>query len=433
MENNQAELIQQIKKLEKQIEKKESRLEKIIKQSDKQQFKLQELSDTLEKKVIERTRELAIAKEEAEQANKIKSDFLANMSHEIRTPIGGILGVTDILLSDNPSSDQKKYLTLIKESSEGLKNIVNDILDYTKMQAGKYELVSSEFEIKKVFEKIRQVFATEAHAKKLKFEMQLDEKIPDKLLGDHLRVLQILNNLVSNAIKFTSGGYVKIVGSLLIRTNNKVVIKFSVIDSGIGMSEEIQSNLFEAFAQGDISNTKEYQGAGLGLVVAKNLAELMRGKIEFESKEGNGSAFHVNILFPVAQEALAEAQTNSTKQTFKPRTCLIVEDIKINQMVLQSVLKGLNFTSEFANDGVEGVEKAQKNPYDMIFMDIQMPRMDGFEATQKIREFNDTIPIVAVSAAVLPQDKQHSLDAGMNDHVAKPVDRNVLIKAISKF
>jgi PAS domain S-box-containing protein len=388
--------------------------------------------DVSKQKRIEQ--ELIDAKESADKASQAKSEFLANMSHEIRTPLNGIIGLTDIVLQSKLEDQQKEYLQRVKHSSSSLLSIINDILDYSKIEAGKLELIKEKFNIEDITNNLSNLFGYEASKKGLSFNIWIDPKLEHTLIGDSLRISQVLTNFIGNAMKFTHDGFVSLDIKLLEKTTNTMSIRFSVKDSGIGIAKGNQHKLFQAFNQEDGTTTKQYGGTGLGLAISKQLVDMMGGNIEFESVKGKGSKFEFVLPLGYTQEVIdKESETLQHIKLKESKKALVVEDNETNQIVAKSVLEDIGFGVELANDGYEGVKKAKQGNYDMVFMDLQMPNMDGFEATKKIREFDTKTPIIALSAAVMARDKELTRDAGMDDHLSKPIVRQRLQEVVERY
>jgi len=377
-------------------------------------------------------RELEEQKSTAEEANRSKSEFLANMSHEIRTPMNGIIGMTHILEKTTLDEKQAHYLKTINVSSSSLLSIINDILDFSKIEVGKLEIDKIDFSLRELMKNVTNIIEFKAEEKSLNFEIDYDSVSQDNLYGDSLRISQILVNLLNNAIKFTSQGFVKIN-----ITNEDDKFRFEIIDSGIGMTEAQQKKLFQSFSQADSSTTRDYGGTGLGLSISKQLVELMGGKIWAESKIGVGSTFGVELMLPEAKNPISIKKKSKTLsediQTLKGSKILLVEDNKINQEIIIGLLENAGLVIDIANNGKEGVELFRLNNYELILMDMQMPIMDGIEATRIIREINKEIPIIALTANAMKEDIEKTQSVGMNEHLNKPIDVEQLYETLLKY
>ena len=395
--------------------------------SNSQKESLQNYTVDLEKEVRVRTEEIL-------KLSQTKEVFVANMSHEIRTPLNGIIGIVDILLKDQTTSAKvKKRLEIMKHSSKMLSNIVDDILDFSALQSGKVRLFKKEFSMQKMLKYIENVLMPSIQEKNLEFIIELDEDLEDSLIGDEMRLTQVLSNLISNARKFTNEGSISLKVTTLQKDSENISIRIEVSDTGIGMSEEIQKELFTAFIQGDQSNTKEHKGTGLGLVISKKLVELMDGTIFVESQEGKGTSFFVDLSFTYTKSVIDQNKDHTVRVLQEAKKALLVEDEPTNQMVLEFHFKEIGFDIDIANNGFEAIEHVQNKDYDIVFMDIQMPIMDGLEATKRIREFNTTLPIVALSAGVLAENIDASSSAGVNDHISKPIVNKELNRVLDTF
>jgi signal transduction histidine kinase len=381
--------------------------------------------------------ELEKARDEAEQANREKSNFLANMSHEIRTPINIITGMTHLTLGTELLPNQKEYVKNIRDSANLLINIVNDILDFSKAEAGQLNLEMETFSVVDIVNEVHRLHKVMVQTKGIDFilDMQIDPE--DAVNGDPSRLQQILMNLVGNAIKFTENGNVVLGVQKEEETRDMVVMKFSIKDTGIGIEENDQERLFKPFSQIDSSLTRKYGGTGLGLVISKKLAELMHGNITCESESGKGSLFTVTIPFCRARKETAE-EPGPTPLIFAPeklfgKKILVVDDHALNRDLLRVLLGQAGFQVSLAENGLGAIESAMNESFDLILMDIQMPEMDGLAATREIRKAGNTVPIVAMTSHARKADAETSLAAGMNDHLTKPIDLRTLHAMIVKW
>ncbi len=390
-------------------------------------------------------KEIELSREAAEQSAQAKSDFLANMSHEIRTPMNGILGLLHLLSKTPLTEHQKDYLEKALFSTNELLRIINDILDFSKIEAGKLEMETITFTLHDICSELQSLLGHTVHSKNLLFELNEGLFPGTALVGDPLRLKQVLLNLLGNAIKFTSKGKVSLViESAIIRqkvdtertSSHALHCKFIVKDTGIGLSSEQVSGLFSAFSQADSSVTRKYGGTGLGLAISKRIVEMMRGNIWVESSLGHGSSFFFTAIFPVA--AMQENDTPllsmpvSTEQKMHHEHLLLVEDNQINQIIAEELLKTVGYTLDIANNGQEALDMLAKSSYAAVLMDIQMPVMDGLSATKAIRaqqQFTD-LPVIAMSAHAMSGDKEKSLQHGMNDHITKPISPEILYSTL---
>lgn len=389
-------------------------------------------------------RDITQRKKDAEEllrAQKAKEQFLANISHEIRTPINGIAGMANLLSKSPTPEEQTTYLTAIKSASENLKVIINDILDLASIDSGKLKFEKIGFNVKDLLTSLINAFAFQAREKGLELAFYLEEKTNIILVGDPVRLNQILINLISNALKFTPTGSIRIDCSVEKQTNQRCIAHFRITDTGIGIPEDKLVTIFESFSQADESVTRKYGGTGLGLTIVKQLTELQNGSISVKSEEGKGSVFSVSIPYTigissdVAKAGLAQKK-KTIQNSLKGLTVLLVEDNDINRLYASSILRTWGCIVEMAENGYVAVVKLKHAQFDIVLMDIQMPIMDGFEATKAIRAGDggkNQIPIIALTANATKKDVEKCLEAGMNDCVSKPFTPEDLFQALVTY
>ena len=382
--------------------------------------------------------ELETATAEAKKLAIVKDQFLANMSHEIRTPLNAIKGFGDLLLETPLNNEQQQYAAIIKDSSKNLLHIVNDILDISKIEAGKLRIESKEFNLEQILQAIDYIFFNEAADKKVQYSWKINTGVPLQIKGDPDRLSQVLINLVGNGIKFTQQGYVSTTVFINSDAKDKIWIVFEVKDSGIGIPSDKQEEVFQRFEQLITDNKPITQGTGLGLSIVKNLTHMMGGSISVESELGKGSLFKVLLPFEkVTSLPLPDKNdiNNTTpRRKYNGSLALVVDDNKVNQLLVKQMLGGLDVLCDFAINGEEALNILEKKSFDIIFMDIQMPQMDGYRTIAAIRNKNkiDT-PVVAMTAFAMPGEKEKCIAAGMDDYLSKPLEYNELISVLEKF
>ncbi|MBT3259446.1 MAG: response regulator, partial [Deltaproteobacteria bacterium] len=405
------------------------------------------IRDVTERKELERA--ILEKKRSAEEATKAKSQFLANMSHEIRTPLNGIIGMAELALDTELDDNQKNIFQTINAEAGALQDVINEILDFSKIEAGKFDIENIPFDLRVTVEDVANSFAHRAEQKGLNYISFLSPNVPPRLIGDPARLRQIMVNLMGNALKFTHKGELYFKGELVEELEDRVKIRFSIKDTGIGIPEDRQATIFEGFTQADGSTTRKYGGTGLGTTISKQLAEMMGGEIGFESEEGKGSTFWFTALFGKREEneqipATPDLVTGySVAEDYRKEIrILLVEDYPTNQQVVMRHLSRAGYQVDLAEDGSQAVKAYKRKSYNLIFMDIQMPIMDGYAATQEIRKIEtrnpepstiQRVPIIAMTAHAVKGYRERCLKAGMDDYIPKPVKRKELLAIVEKW
>jgi PAS domain S-box-containing protein len=394
--------------------------------------------DVSQQEIIEE--ELKDAKRKADQSAHIKEQFLANMSHEIRTPINAVIGFTNLLQKTTLTSEQEHFVHLVQSASESLLTIINDILDISKIEAGMLRIEKSPFSLRGLCSSLETMFHHRVHEKRLSLSIYIQENIPDTLTGDAVRLTQILVNLISNAIKFTQEGGISIVIIPVKQTDTNVRLRFSVKDSGIGISHDKLETIFERFEQGEANTTRKYGGTGLGLSIVRNLIHLQKGNISVKSEAGNGTEFLFELEYEILPMTDSQKDghhlelTESGNGLFEGVKILAVEDNQMNQLLMKHTFQGWNLNFELAENGQQAIDKLNRNKYDLVLLDIQMPIMDGYITAKTIRnELKSNIPIIAMTAHAMAGEREKCLSHGMNDYISKPIQEKELLGLIRRY
>jgi signal transduction histidine kinase len=399
--------------------------------------------NALEETVSERTRELVSARIAAETANRAKDEFLANMSHELRTPMNAVMGLSYLLLQTDLTELQRDYLSKVSTSGAHLLGILNDILDFSKVESGQLQMETAPFTLDSVVDRIKATLSDTCAEKGLELVVDIAPDVPLRLLGDSLRLSQVLINFIGNAIKFTERGRVTVSASVQSLGARETVLRLAVRDTGMGISPEQQQSLFQRFQQADASTTRRFGGTGLGLAISRRLAELMGGEVGVESQVGRGSTFWFTARLGLpddaaAQQLLPPAAMQQAPPGLDGARVLLVEDNRINQIIACAFLQKAGVEVELAENGQAALDRLDRTDgqgFDAVLMDLHMPVLDGLAATRIIRSRprHERLPVIAMTASVLPSDRQPCLDAGMNDFIDKPLDREAMCKVLHKW
>ena len=406
------------------------------------QLALKDHIENLDKKVAERTMDLSKAMKVAEEANEAKSEFIANMSHELRTPLNGIIGFAELIMASDSLAKHHDYSELIIAESEALLTLINEILDHAKIEAGKLTLEKIPFDVQLVMQVIISGMALRAREKGLNFELHIAPDVPRYMMGDPNRLRQILVNLIGNALKFTEEGSISVNITLVEKGKHTAKLRLSVADTGVGIPEDKLKTIFDSFSQADTSTTRKYGGTGLGTTISKRLVELMNGDIGVSSRVGKGSTFWFTAVFELSGEEMDEEMLGEMgfdeEDNHKNLTghILITEDYPTNREIVKNYLAAAGYSFDIAGNGKEALDLTCQKKFDLILMDVQMPVMDGLEATRRIRagkSSNAAVPILATTANAYEQDEERCLNAGMDEVLTKPLRKKAFLKTVSKW
>lgn len=373
----------------------------------------------------DKNNELQLAKEKAEKASLAKAQFLSTITHELRTPLYAVTGLTHLLLEEDPKPEQKEHLNSLKFSGEYLLSLINNILDLNKLEANKVEVEKTTFHLKKRINDVLIALKKSADDRKNNLHLEFDETIPEKLVGDPLKLSQVLINLIGNSLKFTQNGDVFVRVKKIKEDNNKTLLHFEIEDNGVGISKKKQKSIFESFSQASLQINRKFGGTGLGLAIVKNLLELMGSRIQLESQLGKGSRFWFDINFNISEDVIENKGTRTVVYevdyaALENRKVLVVEDNKINQMITKKILEKNKMVCTVADNGMDAIKLVQDNNFDVVLMDIHMPGISGIEATQEIRKFDKQLPIIALTAVTIDENLDDFYRAGFNEIIPKP-------------
>ena len=425
-----------IKKLKKTLKNIKAESHELSENSDDDNDLIQTL-DLLNKEIAKRKEieeQLLFSKEEAEAASHAKSEFLSIISHEIRTPLNAVIGMGHLLLKNNPRADQVNNLKVLKTSADNLLVLINDILDFNKIEAGKLDLEETAFSIQKLTADIIAANTHNANERQNRISLVIDEQLPPVFMGDALRLGQVLNNLLSNAVKFTLEGRIKVEVGLQKMNAGSALVDFSVHDTGVGIPKEKLASIFLPFTQASTSITRQYGGTGLGLAITKRILGLLHSDLEVESEPGKGSVFTFTIeLKTVEKDHSDNLNTDNIELDLKNKNILLVEDTLFNVLYATQLLEDWNARVEVAENGAIAVEMLQNGNCDLVLMDLQMPVMDGYTATLKIREFDKTTPIIALTASATSNVREKVMQVGMQDYVTKPFNPDDFLIKLKKY